>query len=668
MVEPSEQIAKLRAEIERHNRLYYVEAAPEISDRRYDRLMDQLIELEAAHPELVTPDSPTQRVGGEPIDRFESVTHAAPMLSIDNTYSQADLREFDRRVARGLGEGAGYSYTIEPKIDGVAISLRYEQGRLVLAATRGDGRTGDDITNNARTIRAIPLRLAGRDVPDVVEVRGEVYWPTDAFDRYNARRVRAGEEPFANPRNATAGTLKQLDPKMVAERKLSFLAHGFGEMSETGAETAWELTERLRRWGVPVSAEMRRCESIDEAWQYIVQFQARRRRLPYEVDGAVVKVDRLDQRDRLGATGKYPRWCIAFKYEAEQAESVLHNFDQIRRLGVRIGDAVLVEKAGEIIPQVVEVIEDKRPPDARPIVEPTGCPVCEGPVARDEGGVYLRCVNPECEAQLRERLRFFAGRNQMDIEHLGPALIDQLIDAGLVRHFADLYSLTVEQLTPLERMAARSARNVVDAIAESKSRGLARLLAGLGIRHVGGRAAEVLAGHFGSMDAIAAASEEELTEVAEIGPIIAASVHRFITSAAGRDAVARLKGAGVSVQAPAARAGEPTARPLAGKTVVVTGTLSDFSRGEAEAAIKAAGGRAASSVSPKTDFVVVGEKAGSKADKARQLGVEVIDEAEFRRRLSAGDDARTHGGTAGTRGRLDRESSEGTKHGRDCGR
>jgi len=702
MVEPSEQIEKLRAEIERHNRLYYVEAAPEISDRRYDRLMDRLRELEAAHPELITPDSPSRRVGGEPVEGFESVTHAAPMLSIDNTYNQADLREFDARVARGLGEGAGYSYTIEPKIDGVAISLRYEQGRLVLAATRGDGRTGDDITNNARTIRAIPLRLAGRDVPDVVEVRGEVYWPTDAFDRYNARRVRAGEEPFANPRNATAGTLKQLDPKMVAERKLSFLAHGFGEMSETGAETAWELTERLRRWGVPVSAEMRRCESIDEAWQYIVQFQARRRRLPYEVDGAVVKVDRLDQRDRLGATGKYPRWCIAFKYEAEQAESVLldvdfqvgrlgtitpvarlspvhlagttvsnaslHNFDQIRRLGVRIGDAVLVEKAGEIIPQVVEVIEDKRPRDARPIVEPTGCPVCEGPVARDEGGVYLRCVNPECEAQLRERLRFFAGRNQMDIEHLGPALIDQLIDAGLVRHFADLYSLTVEQLTPLERMAARSARNVVDAIAESKSRGLARLLAGLGIRHVGGRAAEVLAGHFGSMDAIAAASEEELTEVAEIGPIIAASVHRFITSAAGRDAVARLKAAGVSVQAPAARAGEPTARPLAGKTVVVTGTLSDFSRGEAEAAIKAAGGRAASSVSPKTDFVVVGEKAGSKADKARQLGVEVIDEAEFRRRLSAGDDARTHGGTAGTRGRLDRESSEGTKHGRDCGR
>ncbi|NQU76783.1 MAG: NAD-dependent DNA ligase LigA [Planctomycetes bacterium] len=677
MVDPREQIERLRAEIRRHDRLYYVEDKPEISDRQYDQLMGQLKGLEARHPELITADSPTQRVAGEPIERFVSVTHALAMLSIDNTYTEADLRDFDARVAKALA-GQGYAYVVDPKIDGVAVSLRYERGELTLAATRGDGRTGDDITANARTISAIPLRLAGQDVGDVVEVRGEVFWPTDAFSRFNAQRIADGEEPFANPRNATAGTLKSLDPKVVAGRALSFLAHGFGQMSDRPAGSADELMKRMGRWGIPVSREMRRCRDIDEVWAYVHEFQHRRYELPYGVDGVVVKVDDLAQRDRLGATSRYPRWCIAFKYETEQAESVvtavdfqvgrlgtitpvarlqpvqlagttvsnasLHNFDQIDRLDVRIADAVIVEKAGEIIPQVVRVVVEKRPSNAKAIHPPKSCPMCAGPTQRDEGGVYLRCVNPECPAQLKEKLRFFAARNQMDIEHLGPALIDQLVERGLVKHFADLYSLEAEQLEQLERMGGKSAANVVEAIAGSKQRGLAPLLAGLGIRHVGGRAAEVLAEHYDHIDSLAQASQEELTEVEEIGPVIAGSVRQFFTSKAGRDAVARLKAAGVQVDAPkTAGVGEG---PLAGKTVVITGTLANFSRSGAESAVKAAGGRAVASVSAKTDFLVAGENPGTKRDKASELGVEIIDEAEFVRRL--GSDRHTGGRTTET--------------------
>ncbi|NLF30750.1 MAG: NAD-dependent DNA ligase LigA [Planctomycetes bacterium] len=668
MTDIRQQIETLRREIRRHDRLYYVEAAPEISDRQYDRLMDELKALETAHPELITPDSPTQRVAGEPVEAFATVTHAAAMLSIDNTYDHESLREFDRRVRRGLDGRAPGGYVVEPKVDGVAVNLRYENGRLVLAATRGDGRTGDDITANVRTIRVIPWRLRGDDggVPEVVEVRGEVFWPTALFLQANARRVEQGLEPFANPRNGAAGTLKQLDPAVVKERRLSFVAHGFGEISGDLPERASQLAARLERWGVPFSGETTIVADIDAAWEAIEAFAAIRHTLPYAVDGAVVKVDRFDEREDLGATSRFPRWCIAYKYEAQQARSVLldvdfqvgrlgtitpvarltpvqlagttvsnaslHNFDQIERLGVRIGDTVVVEKAGEIIPQVVEVVDGRRPPDARAIGVPGACPVCQGPVARDEGGVYLRCVNPECGAQLRERLRWFAGRNQMDIEHLGPALIDQLVDTGLVKHFADLYTLTDEQLTPLERMGRQSARNVVEAIAGSKDRGLARVLAGLGIRHVGGRAAEILAETFGDVDALAAAGPEDLVATHEIGPVIAASVRRFFDSGAGRDTIERLKAAGVRMTADRAAAG---AAPLAGKMVVITGTLSGFSRAAATAAVKAAGGRTASSVSAKTDFVVAGDSPGSKADKARALGVEIIDEAEFVKRLKA---------------------------------
>jgi len=664
----AERIERLREEIRRHDRLYYVEAAPEISDRQYDRLLEELKALEARHPELVTPDSPTRRVGGEPIEGFTTVEHSQPMLSIDNTYSEEELREFDARVHRALGDRP-VRYLVDPKIDGVAVSLRYEAGLLTLAATRGDGRRGDDITTNARTIRSIPLRLLGRDAPDLLEVRGEVYWPRSVFNAYNARRVEQGLEAFANPRNGAAGTLKQLDPRIVAERGLAFLAHSLGAMSPPVAETAGEAMRRLAEWGIPVNPHARVCEDIEEALRAALGWLDRRGEADYETDGAVVKVDELALRAELGATSKYPRWCIAYKYEAERAQTVLrsvdfqvgrlgtitpvahfdpvqlagttvsnaslHNFDQVARLDVRVGDTVLVEKAGEIIPQVVQVVHDRRPADAAVIAPPGECPACGEPAVRDEGGVYLRCVNPECPAQLRERLKFFAGRNQMDIENLGPAIIDQLVDKGLVRHFADLYALKAEVLVGLERMGEKSSENLLAAIEASKTRGLERLLAGLGIRHVGGRAAEVLAARFGDIDALAAAGIDELTEIDEIGPVIAASVHHFFASEAGAETIERLRTAGVQTTSarPPAQAARAADLPLADKTVVVTGTLEHFSRDEAKDAIKAAGGRAASSVSKNTDFVVVGESPGSKADKAEQLGVETIDEAEFLRRL-----------------------------------
>ena len=677
MSDDAMRIEKLRGEIRRHDRLYYVNAAPEISDREYDRLMDELKAIEAATPQLVTPDSPTQRVAGEPIEGFTTVEHDQPMLSIDNTYNEDELRAFDARVRKALA-GEAFHYLVDPKIDGVAVSLRYDGGRLALAATRGDGRRGDDVTANARTIRSVPLRLTGDGVPDVVEVRGEIYWPRKAFNACNARRAEQELETFANPRNGAAGTLKQLDPKVVARRGLAFVAHGVGDMSALPAVSAGELMKTLGAWGIPTSPQAKVCADIAAALEVIREWMDLRRQAEFETDGMVVKVDELALRDRLGATSRYPRWCIAYKYEAEQAETVLrsvdfqvgrlgtitpvarfdpvqlagttvsnaslHNFDQIERLDIRVGDTVVVEKAGEIIPQVVRVLHEKRASGARAIRPPRKCPSCGEPTTRDEGGVYLRCVNPECPAQLRERLRFFAGRNQMDIEHLGPAVIDKLVDSGLVHHFADLYRLKKEDLVGMalsshvrddgrevvSRIQDKMADNILGAVEASKSRGLARLLAALGIRHVGGRAAEVLAGEYGGVDAIAAASVEELTEVNEIGPIIAASVHDFLHSKSGRDAVRRLKDVGVKMTSPKAPLG---AGRLAGKTVVVTGRLAGFSRVEATEAIKAAGGRAASGVSAKTDFVVAGDKGGSKRARAEELGVEVIDEAEFVRRL-----------------------------------
>jgi DNA ligase (NAD+) len=673
----AKEIARLREALHRHDRLYFVEAAPEISDREYDGLMRQLRELESAHPELVTLDSPTQRVGGLPLEGFAKVTHAVPMLSVDNTYDESQLREFDQRIRKALGDEP-FRYVVDPKVDGVAASLRYERGVLTLAATRGDGVTGDDVTANVKTIRAIPLQLAGDDVPELIEIRGEVYWPTDDFTRFNAARQEAGEAVFANPRNATAGTLKQLDPQKIAGRGLRFVAHGFGRMEPviTGAQS--ELMDRLKSWGVPVSARMRVVDDIDGLLAECHALEGDRHTLAYEIDGLVAKVDAFAQRDRLGATSKYPRWCIAYKFAAEQGESVLrdvefqvgklgtitpraimdpvqlagttvrhaslHNFDQVARLDVRIGDTVIVEKAGEIIPQVVRVVMDRRPGDAVPLEPPTACPVCAHPVVRDEGGVYLRCQNPQCSAQRKERLIYFCGRDQMDIEGAGVALIEQLVDRELIKDCSDLYALEDrrDDLLALERMGEKSVDNLLAGIEASKQKPLSKLLAALNIRHVGGTTAELLAEHFGHLakddaadqaDGLMEADEEDLLAVDGIGPELAKSVRAFFDSDDGRSLIQRLRSAGVNMVQP--RRAVSAAGPFAGKTVVLTGTLEQLGRKEAQELIKSLGGKSAGSVSKKTDLVIAGAKAGSKLKKARELGIEVIDEAEFLSRAEA---------------------------------
>ena len=668
--EARERVARLREEIREHDHRYYVLGAPTITDRQYDALFEELKRLEAAYPELLTSDSPTQRVAGAPLPGFRPVTHAVPMMSIDNTYNEQELREFDRRVARGL-ESRSYAYVIDPKIDGVAVSLRYEGGRLVLGATRGDGAVGDDVTQNVRTIRSIPLTLrepgrGGPRVPDVLEVRGEVFWPFEAFREFNRRREESGEAPFANPRNATAGTLKLLDAREVGRRPLAFMAHGMGLVEPLEARSLSQFYGHLKSWGVPVSTEWRRVESIDEVLAFVHAWDKRRHTLPYATDGLVIKVDRFDQQAALGATSRFPRWCIAYKYEAERARTrlvsvrfqvgklgtitpvanlepvelagttvrsaSLHNFDQVERLGVRIGDMVWVEKAGEIIPQVVGVDLEARPAGAEPIRPPKRCPECDSEAVREAGGVFLRCPNPACPAQIKERLRFFCARDQMDIEGVGAALADQLVDSGLVRDLADLYRLKDRraELVALERMGPKSADNLLTAIEKSRSNPLSRLLAALGIPLVGVTTAADLAGHFGSLEALEEADPAALQEVEGVGPEVAASLHGFLHSQAGRQLLRRLREAGVNTVQPR-RAGEG-AQPLAGKTIVVTGTLRHYSRNQIEELIRRLGGRPAGSVSARTDFVVAGEEAGSKLDKARALGVEVIDEDEFRRR------------------------------------
>jgi len=662
------RVEALRREIRRHDQLYFVQNAPEISDQQYDALVTELRELEARHPELITPDSPTQRVGERPLEGFAHVRHAVPMLSIDNTYSPEEVREFDQRVRKGL-RGEPYEYVVDPKIDGVAVALHYEDGVFVQGATRGDGETGDDITQNLRTLRSVPLRLSGTGWPRVLEPRGEVYWPRKDFERYNRQRVAAGEEPFANPRNATAGTLKQLDARIVAQRGLAFACHNFGVIEPLPADVAThsELYARLKTWGIPIIPHARRCRDVEEVVAFVAEWDARRHTLEYDTDGLVVKVERFDQRERLGATSKSPRWCIAYKYAAEQALSrllsvdfqvgklgtitpvanlepvqlagttvkraTLHNFDQVRRLDLHVGDTVTVEKAGEIIPQVVAVDASRRPRNARPVRPPARCPECAGDVLQDEGGVYLRCINPACPAQLVERLRFFCARDQMDIEGAGIKLVEALVKAGLVRTYADLYRLHERraELVQLERMGDKSADNLLAGIERSKQQPLARAVAALGIRHVGVNTAELLAAHFGSMDALLAADEAALQEVEGIGPEVSASLREWLDSPTGRQTIAELKAVGVNMTQPRTRA--RAAGALAGKTIVVTGTLARYSRNEIETLIKERGGKATGSVSKKTDYVVAGESPGSKLDKARELGVRVLSEEEFERLL-----------------------------------
>jgi DNA ligase (NAD+) len=660
------EINQLRTEIDRHNRLYYLEAEPEISDREYDRLMARLIELEAAHPELVTPDSPSQRVGGAPLAQFATVIHAVPMLSIDNTYSFEEIREWDARVRKGLNPGEPVHYVVELKVDGVAVSLRYEHGRFAVGATRGDGERGDDISANLRTVRQIPLALHGHP-PNLLEVRGEVFMTNSELARLNVLRKEAGERPFENPRNSTAGSLKVLDPKICGQRRLRFISHGLGEATGLSERSYRKITEKLKAWGVPVSEHMGYYDSIDKVIEHAQDWEHRRNSLDFQTDGLVIKVDDLGQRERLGARSKSPRWTIAFKYEAEQAitkirhigvqvgktgkltpvadlepvrlggttvkRATLHNADEIARKDIRVGDTVVIQKAGEIIPQVVRVEHDARDGSEVPFVFPTHCPNCGAPVVRDPGEVDYRCSNPPslCTEQLKGRLRYFAHRDAMDIDGLGEKLIEQLVSGGLVRSLADLYRLDVPTLAELERMGKKSAENLVEAIEKSKHRTLDRLITGLAIRHVGTRMGEVLAQRYPTLEALRNASLAELEGTPEVGPVVAASIHDFFQNPEHRQLLDDLKAVGVASAPykPAVRSGGNI--PFAGKTFVLTGTLPRRTRPEAEALIKQLGGKVTGSVSKMTSYVLAGAEAGSKLEKARELGIPVIDEAQFER-------------------------------------
>ena len=653
------QIERLREEIRGHDYLYYVLNQPKISDRQYDKLFAELKALEEANPQFITPDSPTQRVSERPLEAFTNVRHAVPMLSMDNTYNADELKAFDERVTKQLGSG-DYDYVVELKIDGVAISLRYEEGGLVTAATRGDGQVGDDVSANVRTIKAVPLVLLdGGKIPAVLEIRGEVYMPTSAFVELNKLRAEAGEPAFANPRNAAAGSLKLLDAKITAARNLSFFAYATGEISEPLAENHYQTLQRFKKLGLPVNPNIQKAKDINEVIDICLASSEKRLRLDYQIDGMVIKINRFEQRDILGATGRAPRWCISYKFAAEQAETIvesidvqvgksgiltpvanltpvqlsgttvkrasLHNFDELNRLGVRCGDTVVIEKAGEIIPQVVEVKKELRPAGTKPFKVPQKCPNCGSAVAKDEDGVYIRCLNPDCLGQLKERLKYFAGRGQMDIENLGIALIEQLVEAGLVKNFADLYKLQKSELIELERMAEKSAGNVIEAIEASKTRPLWRFVTALGIRHIGGQSAQILAEYFGSLDAIMNAIQEELAQIDQIGPTMAESVCEYFRDPRNRAIIDQMLFAGVKPRQPRAQ----RSSKLTGKTIVVTGTLENFTRQQIEQAIRQAGAKPSGSVSKKTDFVLAGENPGSKLDKARELGVEVISEKQF---------------------------------------
>ncbi len=662
---PADLAAQQRAEelrrlVAHHDHRYYVEDRPEISDAEYDDLVRELRELEARYPELVTPDSPTQRVAGRVAQLFAPVEHKVPMLSLDNATSAADLEQFEARLLRAL-PGTEFAYVCEPKVDGLGIALLYEEGRLVRGATRGDGRVGEDVTANLRTIRSIPRALGGRLAGcRVLEVRGEVFMRREAFQRLNRELETAGQSPFANPRNAAAGSVRQKDPAITARRPLAIYLYQVSYAEPMPFATHREVLEALREAGFQTNPRSRSCASMDEVVATCEALEAERDALPYEADGVVVKVDSLDQQRRLGATGHHPRWAIAYKFPAQQAltrireikinvgrtgaltpsveldpvriagatisRATLHNADEITRLDVRVGDTVLIERAGDVIPHVVRVVLEKRPPDAEPFVFPRECPVCRSAAVRLEGEVVVRCPNAACPARLKEALFHYGSRGAMDIEHLGEAVIEQLVERSLVRDFADLYHLTVDQLVTLERLAAKSAKNLADAIEASKRRGLARLLHALGIRYVGERASQLLAEHFGTMDRLRAASQEEIGEIYGIGPRIAAAVRLFFDEPANQRVVDHLREVEVTMEAAGAGL-----KPLAGKSFVLTGGLERLSRDEAKALITRLGGRVTSSVSRKTDYVVVGKDAGSKADDARRLGVPMLDEAELLR-------------------------------------
>lgn len=681
-----DEAQKLRREIRHHEFLYYVLDAPEITDAEYDALMRRLQELERVYPDDVPPDSPTRRVGGKVSPEFTEVRHMTPLLSLGNAFSDEELAAFDARVKSGLPEGSEVEYVFEPKIDGLACSLIYENGRLVRAATRGDGEVGENVTANVRTIRSIPLTLnvkEGEEVPELLDVRGEVYMPRHAFMKLNEQRSEAGENEFANPRNAAAGSLRQLDPKVTASRQLSFFVYGVGAGHKDKHSASLAM---LHDYGFKVSEGYAVVKNINEAIAKIRDFAAKRQSLAYDTDGAVIKVNAVYQQNILGATGKDPRWAIAFKFPPEQAETklediiiqvgrtgvltptavltpvklsgstisraTLHNEDFIRSKDIRIGDTVVINKAGEIIPEVLHVVKEKRTGAEQEFFMPAECPECGWKTERLNGEAAIRCTNPHCPALGREGLIHFASKGAMDIDGCGPAVINQLLDNGLISDPADLYLLVKPQLTALERMGDKSADNLLNAIAESKKQNLDRLLFALGIRHVGAKVARLLALHFGSMEKLMAAETDEIAAIEDIGPKIAESVVTYFASPVNIDLIERLKELGLNMEMEAAEL--DTAHPFYGKTMVFTGTMPTLDRATAQTMAQQVGAKVTGSVSKKTDYVVAGAEAGSKLTKAQQLGVTVIDEAEFLRLLGerggeAGNDARPENEAAKTK-------------------
>ncbi len=664
---PAERAARLRELIRYHNHRYYVLDAPEIADAEYDRLYDELVALEAEQPELVTDDSPTQRIGDEPLTAFATVEHRVPMLSLDKCTTAGELEDWLARCRARLGTDDPLELVCEPKIDGVAVTLVYEDGRLTLGATRGDGRTGEDITANVRTLRAVPLRVDAAELPSVLEVRGEIYMAQADFQAFNAAAREAGEKTLVNPRNGAAGSLRQLDPKLTARRPLTMFCYGIGRLQDGWQpETQLDVLEKLRGWGFRVNPEVRRVTGVDGAEDYLGALLARRHRLGYDIDGVVIKVNRLDLQQRLGTLSRSPRWAMAYKYPAEEAttrvlavefqvgrtgaitpvarldpvfvggvtvsNATLHNMDEVARLDLHVGDTVMLRRAGDVIPQVMAVIAARRPKDAREVVLPDRCPSCGSAIVRPEGEVVARCsAGPRtCPAQRKEGLQHFASRLALDIEGLGAKLVEQLVAADLVREPADLFALDADTLADLERMGAKSAAKLVAALARSRETTLARFIYALGIREVGTATADALAEHFGSLEALRDASPEALEAVPDVGPVVAAAVHDYFQDPERRRAVDALLDAGVRWPAPAVVRGP---MPLAGQSWVLTGTLESMTRDEAKEKLQRLGARVTGSVSGNTDQLVAGPGAGSKLDKARALDVPVMDEAELVRLL-----------------------------------
>ena len=662
------KIEKLRKTIREHEYRYYVLDDPKISDAEFDKLMNQLKALEAKYPDLVTPDSPTQRVGGSPREGFQTVRHKRPMLSLDNAFSYDELREFDRRV-RELAGRERVEYVTEHKFDGLSMSLQYEGGVFARGVTRGDGTTGEDVTPNVRAIRSVPLRVDSATLKKLrlgadFEVRGEIIMPRSAFEELNRQQEEQGGKRFANPRNAAAGAVRVLDPAITASRRLDFYAYMLLAGDRVPVKRHSDALEALAKLQFKVSRDWKLCRTLDEVLKYCEAWESRREKLPYEIDGIVIKVNDIALQEELGFTAKAPRWAVAYKYPAHQATTVvkdiqvnvgrtgvltpvailepvqvggvtvsrstLHNMDEVQRLGVQIGDTVLIERAGEVIPHVLKVVKEGK--NRRPFVMPKECPVCGTKIHKAEGEVAYRCVNAACPAKLKESLLHFAGRHAMNIDGLGAKIVDQVVDKGLVKDFADLYSLKLEQLAGLERMAEKSAQNLLDEIEASKSNSLARLIYALGIPFVGERTAQLLAEHFGSLDKLASATVEELSEVPEVGPKVAASIVEFFSEPANRKLVEKLRKAGLRFTE---ERKAPRDSRLAGKTFVFTGALAHRSREEAEELVVSHGGKISSSVSKKTDYVVVGSEPGSKYDKAKSLGVTILDETQFEKLLAS---------------------------------